>query len=53
MFLQIRSMSRGVKDLTFYSLTSMNIVNTVDLQCHDSTLGELHTEALGSGTDVT
>lgn len=53
MILQIRSMSRGVKDLTFYSLTSMNIVNTVDLQCRDSTLGELHREAPASGIDVT
>lgn len=28
----------GVKDLTFYSLTSMNVVNTVDLHCYVSTL---------------
>lgn len=27
-----------MRDLTFYGLTSMNIVNTVDLHCHVATL---------------
>lgn len=38
MFLPIRSVSGEAKDLTFYSLTSMNIVNTVDLHRRVSTL---------------
>ena len=45
MFLPIRSASGGeAKDLTFHSLTSMNIVNTVDLRCHVSTLWKNYAE---------
>lgn len=39
--LPIRSAPGEARDLTFYSLTSMNIVNTVDLHSHVSTLGKL------------
>lgn len=44
--------SGEARDLTFYNLTSMNVVNTVDLHCHVSTLWKLHREAEAPGIDV-
>lgn len=53
MFLPIRSASGGeAKDLTFHSLTSMNIVNTVDLHCHVSTLWKITQRRAGLGASM-
>ncbi len=41
------------RHLTFHSLTSMKIVNTVDLHCHVSTLWKLHCEAQALCIDMT